>query len=256
MAQTIVTPVRGPVATRACPGFTLIELIVVVLLIAIVVGMLVPAVGRAREQVRTAVCAAHLREIGAGVAIYANAYRDQVPFLYDQAGVDSGLITATKGYHNLGAWYVLLGDVLGWARAPRAGGGFYTNRTDLHAPTVIHCPSEPHYATATDPPWLLQSRANGPDWAIGHFGAATPSSNLTVGNVVTPAEKVFLVDTPRGMGQWYHGARFPVDRWPYEVTRMRHNDGINNLFFDGHAGYLDKQAFDARGINAFEPTKY
>jgi prepilin-type N-terminal cleavage/methylation domain-containing protein/prepilin-type processing-associated H-X9-DG protein len=60
-------------------GFTLIELLVVVAIITVLVAILLPALGSARETAKTTACAANLRSIGQGIAFYATDYQGFLP---------------------------------------------------------------------------------------------------------------------------------------------------------------------------------
>src|SRR5215813_2536531 len=60
-------------AVRATRGFTLIELLVVIAIIALLISILLPALGLAREQGKVAKCVANLRQIG----IYHSMYLGQ-----------------------------------------------------------------------------------------------------------------------------------------------------------------------------------
>ncbi|MEM9166945.1 MAG: prepilin-type N-terminal cleavage/methylation domain-containing protein [Planctomycetota bacterium] len=57
---------------RRTHGFTLIELLVVIAIIALLIGILLPALGRARESARATACLANLKGIGVGVQLYYN----------------------------------------------------------------------------------------------------------------------------------------------------------------------------------------
>jgi prepilin-type N-terminal cleavage/methylation domain-containing protein len=67
-------------------AFTLIELLVVIAIIAILAGMLLPALARAREEGRRAVCKSNLRQIATGCIAYSEPNGDFWPAACDNFG--------------------------------------------------------------------------------------------------------------------------------------------------------------------------
>jgi prepilin-type processing-associated H-X9-DG protein len=61
------------------PAFSLVELLVVIGIIALLVGILLPSLGRARESARRTACQSNLRSLGQAMFIYANTYKDRLP---------------------------------------------------------------------------------------------------------------------------------------------------------------------------------
>jgi prepilin-type N-terminal cleavage/methylation domain-containing protein len=67
---------RPPTKTRK--GFTLVELLVVIGIIAVLISILLPSLNKAREAANRAACLSNLRQVGQMMQIYAAQYKDQV----------------------------------------------------------------------------------------------------------------------------------------------------------------------------------
>ena len=111
--------------SRRKTGFTLIELLVVMVIIALLVGLLLPALGRAREEARKTQCRSNLRQIGLAMQMYCNDNRSFTPAGYGYH-VQNGKSKVTEGdttnYANryAGQYYMI-------AKRDMAGGGSYND---------------------------------------------------------------------------------------------------------------------------------
>ncbi len=76
---------------RAGGAFTLVELLVVIGIMGILMAILVPSLGRARERARTVVCAANLHSLGLALSLYLNDYNGCFPRYYTDSTAASAL---------------------------------------------------------------------------------------------------------------------------------------------------------------------
>ncbi len=83
----------SPDAPRSVRGFTLIELLVVISIIVLLIALLLPSLGDARDQARRVVCASQLHQIGLAMHAYATDGKGRFPnrqrnyFVYGSIGL-------------------------------------------------------------------------------------------------------------------------------------------------------------------------
>jgi prepilin-type processing-associated H-X9-DG protein/prepilin-type N-terminal cleavage/methylation domain-containing protein len=191
-------------------AFTLLELLVVIAIIAILAGLLLPALARAKEKARAAGCQSQMRQISLAVRLYADDHDDYFPRSLHSAGA-----------YNQRAWGQAIAPQLGVATAA------YTNLLK----GVYHCASD--------------KRADA--WSYGqnvyfelgpsddYFGQ--PQTWRRCSSIPRPASTILQAENA---GEADHiMPHFWVNLADAEdVAAKRHSGRANYNFVDGHATSL------------------
>ena len=115
-------------ATQHGRAFTLIELLIVIAIIAILAGLLLPALSGAKKKGKAAQCINNLREIGIGFRLWANDNHEQFPWTVAVADGGSG-------------WLVNVPQPDDWTDNYRAASN------ELVTPKILVCPTDKHRTT-------------------------------------------------------------------------------------------------------------
>ncbi len=136
---------------KAEPGFTLIELLVVISIIALLVGILLPALGAARKSAQRMKCLANLRSMGQGAQSFATDHQYYIPISSsDLAWVNNGTGFPSELRGKIASYndpaYPRMKD---WASAlvPYLGDSSQDVPFDTAEPKVVsmfRCPSDPY----------------------------------------------------------------------------------------------------------------
>lgn len=75
---------------RSVEGFTLIELLVVIAIIGLLLSIIIPAIGKAKDIARRIVCSNNVKQIGVALRTYSNSFDDKLIPLYHLGGSFAG----------------------------------------------------------------------------------------------------------------------------------------------------------------------
>lgn len=239
-------------------AFTLLELLVVVTIIGILAAIALPSFRTAQESSKTMKCANNLRQIGAGMTLFADDHNNNYP--ESGAVIPWNSTVATTGQQS---WMQQLGPYLGNPADPKQ------NPT---TPSVFTCPSAsqlPNQATR------YYSYFNGAHAALAYAqqaGATVSVAAVKRSLVAHPAEQILSGDITDWPSTGVNDAdKDDYTQCPIDKQSGYHNGDINLLFADGHvetvkwnsnlspAGYFDNSRmtthYDGTGP-ASNPTAY
>ncbi|HVU63866.1 MAG TPA: type II secretion system protein [Phycisphaerales bacterium] len=263
-----------PVHDRA--AFTLIELLVVIAIIALLVGILLPALSKAREAARQSACLSNTRQVAVGMTLYAGTYKDWYPMKPAPLGQD--IIAYQDAQGGFAGLFSLkqMGDAAtdptatdtGYGAALPSGGQYADgNKDPLMSPYMdgfeaLVCPSDKldyhfsgRYAAGTtrlsgNPPPHVPKKQTNPDAVIAYnisylyiAGFKTVETQLVAPAPLVGDESNALDYGPDSWNGNAQDAAFlgiPVNTWAENDNHGK--KGANYAFTDGHAEWIKGNA--------------
>jgi prepilin-type N-terminal cleavage/methylation domain-containing protein/prepilin-type processing-associated H-X9-DG protein len=234
MSLLLLSPTRVLPAHRGRParsGFTLIELLVVIAIIAVLIGLLLPAVQKVRAAAARIQCTSNLKQIGLAMHAYHDVYGKLPPGQLSRGG--SGGLTPSPAW----SWCTMI-----WPFIEQ------NNLFTQLAPDLVNVRNEtaPGIPAGTPP---LPSAVNRLDQGLPIFlcpadgnGPTNNSFSATVGGVVmTGYGKSNYVINRRVLGP---GAQLPINdgNLPTSMNLTQITDGTSNVILAGERDYVNNVA--------------
>lgn len=245
---------------RPGSGFTLIELLVVIGIIAILIAILLPALGKARSAARTMKCAGNVRQLASLMAAYTA----------DQRDVFTPHRSATGGELDVDWWWgTLIFDSPYPTRQARVDAGAAGRRAVYE---VFRCPAHldgtlvhgfrwtwdftaHRVSYGFNAYWLGFSPYGGPvaaavnAWWNNRDGRALITSPfMRTADVFRPSNTILMSDAnPTPHGYWSMSLWFPHLESQFEGVYTLHGKKGNVAYADGHMGMLDDETANRVG---------
>lgn len=219
-------------------AFTLIELLVVIAIIAILAGMLLPALAQAKSRAQSTQCKSNLRQMGLATQMYVDDNRDHLPYAWA-----TGHDPSRNNFQNLLISYI--------KRNAFAAGNATTN-SDF-ATSVYKCPTrmqENHWRTfrnynGTGNPWKISYGMNqftSTDYPDGMTLGYPRGTTAKMAAVKFPAETLLIADLSHLLN---HPAVIHLTEndigYKHSGKAHRATGKANILFMDGHVDARSKR---------------
>lgn len=211
------------------PCFTLIELLIVIAIIAILAGMLLPALKNAREKARTVSCLSNLNSIGKAVQMYVNDWKGWYPCYQNTKTNDADRMGALRASTSS-----QLAPYLGPVVSKDIGLGAISAKSDsTQYRSALACPSR-------------EALASEPLWTYGLNGEcfSTPQSNpkANVRYTVQPSISLYLGETSNTKASTQTFMKIGVAS--NVQMGFWHSEKANALYCDGHGQTHSRQYFE------------